>query len=126
MNPMGPKPLPNLEAMVTEARSLGFESDPSSVAILGTGWPVLVALPWLSSNTRSRLLIVGQDKSAMLATDYAREHPVRVLWSGDTTRLDWRRFRRWFGRVDSPYGDRFYADARWERRKLEEVARRTA
>ncbi len=123
---MSPDPLPDLKGMVTEAQALGFEADPSSVAVLGTGWPVLVALPWLAANTRGRLLIVGQDRSAMLATDYARDHPVRVLWSGDTSGLDWRRFGRWFGRVDSPYGDRFYPDAQWERRKLEEITRRAA
>lgn len=106
--------------IIAEARKLGFVSDAGSITIACVGWPLpFLVLPSLWPSY-ARILIVGREHAALFKADVTRQDPKRLVWSGNTSDLHWRRVLRWLVRGDTPIGHHFYVDAASERRRLED------
>lgn len=104
--------------IIGEARKLGFESDPGSITIACTGWPLaFLGFPslWV---TYARILIVGPEHAALFKADAGRQDPKRLVWSGNTGDIRLRKVLRWILRGDTPDGRHFYVDAPSEARRL--------
>jgi hypothetical protein len=77
--------------VLAEARKLGFEPDPTSVCVVGTGWHLVamaLLLPTLLSTARNRILIFGPSRSTLFKANVTREDPTELIWGWTIRRHD--------------------------------------